>query len=226
MERTARLAAILGLSLIGCTASSPDASEFSDSAKTPAPAAQEPPASTQEREEGIRVSGPEFGAVAPVGSAPQACSPDEEPVAGCYIDHDISQNTLASDVSMTCGEDKQASNGCSAKPLSFEFVDEWATHPKKLTIAFDTGYFCAAGGGLLQVVELNGKPIGTFDGNRDDCTCGAVSKQRVIEVPAQSLGMLKPGLMNRVSIVGPNRCVALRPRAEWHGAFARVTASY
>lgn len=226
MECTARLAALLGLSLLGCAASAPAASEFGAGPDTQAPATQQGPAPTPEAMGAIRVSGPEFGHAGHAASTPVACPTDAEPFAGCFINHDIGQSTLAGDVSMTCGEDAQASNGCSAKPLSFEFVDEWANAPKKLTIAFDTAYFCAEGGGLLQIVELNGKPVGTFDGNRSDCTCSATSKERVIEVPGSSLGMLKPGLMNRVSIVGPNRCVALRPRAEWDGAYARVTASY
>lgn len=226
MERTvARLTALLGLSLIGCAASAPATSEFTDSPAT-GPAAQEPSAAMPEKLEGIRSPGPAFGHPPTVASTPVACPADAEPIAGCFINHDIGRNTLAGDVTITCAEDAQASNGCSAKPLAFEFVDEWASHPKKLTIAFDTAYFCAAGGGLLQVVELNGKPIGTFEGNRSDCTCSATSKERVIEVPGSSLGMLKPGLMNRVSIVGPNRCIALRPRAEWQGAYARVTATY
>lgn len=226
MECTARLAALLGLSLLGCAASNTGSSELVAGPDTETPGAQERPAPTPDAMDAIGVSAPEFGPVAHAAPTPVACPTDAEPFDGCFINHDIGQSTLASDVSMTCGEDAQASNGCSAKPLSFEFVDEWASAPKKLTIAFDTAYFCAEGGGLLQIVELNGKPVGAFDGNRSDCTCSATSKERVIEVPGSSLGMLKPGLMNRVSIVGPNRCVALRPRAEWHGAYARVTARY
>jgi len=176
--------------------------------------------------QGIRVGAPEFGKPALVAPGPTACVADEEPFAGCFITQDIGKNTLGADVSMTCGDDKQASNGCSSKPLAFEFVDEWAVRPTKLTIAFDTAFFCAAGGGLMQVVEINGRPVGSFEGNMTDCNCQATSKERVIEVRGDSLGMLKPGLMNRVSIVGPNHCLALRPRTGWHGAYARVTTTY
>ena len=227
MERAPCLAALLGLgfSFLGCAVGAPAESEFGAAADGPvAPAAKDAPAAPPDEARRLRASAPAFSSA--TTSTPAECPPDEEPFAGCAITHDIRENTLGADVSMTCGGDTQASNGCSTKPLSFEFVDEWANHPKKLTIAFDTAYFCAAGGGLLQVVELNGKPIGTFEGNRSDCTCDAISKERVIEVPSASLGMLKPGLMNRVSIVGPNRCIALRPRAAWHGAYARVTTTY
>ena len=226
MEPTARLTGLLVLTLLGCAAGSTPESEFADSPSPTAAAAPAAPVSTPDRIEAARTGGQEFQTPTPTTSAPRACVADEEPFAGCFIDHDVGPSTLASDVSMTCGDDAQASNGCSAKPLSFEFVHEWAKRPNKLSIAFDTAYFCAAGGGLLQVVELNGKPVGTFEGNRSDCTCGATSKERVIEVPGSSLGMLKPGLMNRVSIVGPNRCLALRPKAEWRGAYARVTTTY
>lgn len=229
MERAPCLAALLGLgfSLLGCAVGAPAESEFGAAADGPAaPPAKDAPAAPPDEARRIHTSAPAFDSAAPLTSTPVECPADEAPFAGCAITHDIRENTLGADVSMTCGGDTQASNGCSTKPLSFEFVDEWANHPKQLTIAFDTAYFCAAGGGLLQVVELNGKPIGTFEGNRSDCTCDAISKERVIEVPGASLGMLKPGLMNRISIVGPNRCIALRPRAAWHGAYARVTTTY
>lgn len=235
MERAPCAAALLGLGFsflgclgcLGCAVGAPGGSEFGAAAEGPAARAEsDAPAAKADEAQRIRASAPAFNSTTPIASLPVECPTDEEPFAGCAITHDIRENTLGADVSMTCGSDTQASNGCSTKPLSFEFVDEWANHPKKLTIAFDTAYFCAAGGGLLQVVELNGQPVGTFEGNRGDCTCDATSKERVIEVPGASLGMLKPGLMNRISIVGPNRCIALRPRAGWRGAYARVTTAY
>jgi hypothetical protein len=228
MERTACLGALLGLSLIACTASMPSAeSEFTSAPNSPAEVAADPVAQT-DKQHGIAARAPEFAGSTPLSAAtPVPCIPTEAPFAGCVMTHDIDTNTLAHDVSMTCGAQKQASNGCGSKPLSFEFVDEWANTPAKLTIAFDTGYFCATeGAGLMQVVELNGHPVGAFMGNTSDCTCDAAAKQRAIEVPAESLSMLKPCLMNRVSIVGPNHCLALRPKAEWQGAYARVTATY
>ena len=229
MERTARLGALVGLSFLACTTSTPDAeSEFTTAPQGPADVVDAPAKEDDKMKGSIGARAPEFaGSVPLAAAAPLPCIPTEAPFAGCVMTHDIDTNTLAHDVSMTCGDQKQASNGCGSKPLSFEFVDEWKNVPAKLTIAFDTAYFCAAeGAGLMQVVELNGHPVGDFTGTASDCTCAATSKPRVIEVPADSLGMLKPGLMNRVAIVGPNHCLALRPKAEWHGAYARVTATY
>jgi hypothetical protein len=227
MELRWCLGVLVGLSLVACTTSAAPIESEPGPAPPAPPETLDAPDRSPNREEGIRGAAPTFANPTIAPTAAPACVADQEPSGRCIMTHDIDTNTLAHDITMMCGEQKQASNGCSARPVSFEFVDEFAKRPQKITIAFDTGYFCAAAGaGTMQVVELNGEPIGVFDGNTSDCSCQATSKPRVIEVPGGSLTMLKPGLMNRVSIVGPNTCLALRPKAEWNGAYARVIATY
>jgi len=106
-------------------------------------------------------------------------------------------------------------------PFGFEWQDTLAGSVAQVTIEFNLGVDCHAGGTIVPG-SLNGGSIETFATNSTFCQCGATSGFLASVTPDP--GDYVVGGLNRWEITAPE-CLGFIPSAELGGAYARVTVT-